>query len=279
MLTPPEERFVLDHAYVPEHVPGYVRAISGADPYLLGDYLSFRIEDSLLINGYSLTHSSDETALRHAVEAAVARFKPGHVALIAPKIPRSLAADQPRERDQYYQLDLTRVTRDAKLQNMLRRADREVHVDCSRDIREEHLCLIAEFVHGHAVADEITYIFGRIPEYLSAVPTARVFSARDGTDTLIAFDVAEFAARDYAFYQFNFRSGKQYVPGASDLLLHAVIAAAQAEGKHFLGLGLGINSGVRRFKEKWGGQPFLPYEYCRYHPGPRSLLDILRRAL
>jgi hypothetical protein len=279
MLTPPEERFVLDHAYVPEHVPGYARAISGADPYLLGDYLSFRIEDSLLINGYSLTHSSDEAALRHAIEAAVARFKPGHVALIAPKIPETLAADQPRERDQYYQLDLAQVTRDAKLRNMLRRADRDVHVECSCDIREEHLCLIAEFAQGHAIAEEITYIFGRIPEYLSAVPTARVFSARDGTDRLVAFDVAEFAARDYAFYQFNFRSGKLYVPGASDLLLHAVIVAAQAEGKRFLGLGLGINAGVCRFKEKWGARPFLPYEYCRYQPGPRSLLDALRRAL
>jgi hypothetical protein len=279
MLTSAEEGFVLARAYVPEHVPGYVQAISSADPYLLGDYLCFRIADSLLINGYSLNISSDETALRHVVESAVARFKPSHVALIAPKIPETLAAGQPRERDQYYQLDLTRVTRDAKLRNMLRHADRSVRVECSRDIREEHLCLIAEFVLGHAVAEEIKYILARIPEYLSAVPTARVFSARDGTDTLVAFDVAEFAARDCAFYQFNFRSRKQYVPGASDLLLDAVIGAAQAEGKRLLNLGLGINSGVRRFKEKWGGKPFLLYEYCRYQPGPRSLLDALWRAL
>lgn len=279
MLTPAEEGFVLAHAYVPEHIPGYVQAISGADPYLLDDYLCFRIADTLLINGYSLETSFDETALERAAASAISRFKPDQVALIAPKIPETLAADQPRERDQYFRLDLNRVTRDAKLRNMLRRATREAHVESSRDIREEHRSLIAEFLLDHPVAEEITYIFERIPEYVSVVPTARVFSLRDAGGALVAFDVAEFAARDYAFYQFNFRSRKFYVPGASDLLLDAVIATAQSEGKRFLNLGLGINPGVRRFKEKWGGAPFLQYEYCRYRPGGRSLLDALWRTL
>src|SRR5574341_385824 len=279
MLTPPEERFVLDHAYVPEHVPGYVQAISGADPCLLGDYLCFRIDSSLLINGYPLGIPFDETALGRTIESAVSRFTPDQVSLIAPKIPESLSADQPRERDQYYRLDPARVARDAKLRNMLRRAARAVHVESSHDIRSEHLPLIADFLLVHPVAPEIKYILERVPEYVSAVPTARVFSARDGTGTLVAFDVAEFAARDYAFYQFNFRSRKHHVPGASDLLLDAVIVAAQSEGKRFLNLGLGISPGVRRFKEKWGGRPFLPYEYCRHRPTPRNVLEALWRAL
>ncbi|HSB68104.1 MAG TPA: hypothetical protein VLT62_02045 [Candidatus Methylomirabilis sp.] len=279
MLTPAEEGFVLTHAYVPEHVPGYVRAIAGAEPYLLEDYLCFRIEDSLLVNGYSLRAPSDETVLRRVIDSAVSRFRPGDVALIAPKIPDTLAAGQPRERDESYRLDLVRVTHDAKLRNMLRRAARDGHVESSRRIGTEHLSLIDEFLLDHPVADEIKYIFERIPEYVSAVPTARVFSARDGAGALVAFDVAEFAAGEYGFYQFNFRSRKHHVPGASDLLLDAVIAAAQSEGKRFLNLGLGINPGVRRFKEKWGARPFLSYEYCRYRPSPRGLLDVLRRAL
>jgi len=29
--------------------------------------------------------------------------------------------------------------------------------------------------------------------------------------------------------------------------------------KKSLNLGLGVNAGIRRFKEKWGGTPFLKY--------------------
>lgn len=279
MITPPEERLILRHAYVPEHIPGYVRAISGAEPCLLGDYLCFRAEDSLLFNGYPLEFPFDEATLGRAVEAVVSRFKPRRVALIAPKIPETLAASRPRERDQCYRLDLFRITRDAKLRNMLRRASQDTQVESSHEIREEHLSLIAEFLITHPVSEESRYIFGRIPAYVSAVPSAWVFSARERTGALIAFDVAEFGAKDYAFYQFNFRSRKHYVPGASDLLLEAVIALAQSEGKGFLNLGLGINPGVRRFKEKWGGKPFLSYEYCRYSPTRPTLFDGLLRTL
>lgn len=279
MISPPEECFITDHAYVPEHLPGYVHVIAGGEPYLLGDYLCFRTGDSLLVNGYPLRGPFDEAALGRAIESAVSRFTPRHVALIAPKIPATLAAGQPRECDQSYRLDLLRVARDAKLRNMLRRASRAAQVESSRDIREEHRSLIVEFLDTHPVGEEIRFIFERIPAYVSAVSTARVLNVRDGAGALVAFDVAEFGAKNYAFYQFNFRSQKHYVPGASDLLLDAVIAAAQSEGKRFLNLGLGINPGVRGFKEKWGGRPFLPYEYCRYAPGRPTLFDALLQKL
>jgi hypothetical protein len=276
-ITPPEECHIINHAYVPEHLPGYVRAISGAEPYLLGDYLCFHGEDFLLFNGYPLKDPFDVTTLARAIESAVSRFRPRHVAVIAPNIPEALAAGQPRERDHCYRLELGKVRRDAKLKNMLRRASRDARVQSSRDIGEEHLSLIGEFLAAHPISEEIRYIFERIPAYVSSVPTARVLSARDGTGALIAFDVAEFGARDYAFYLFNFRSQKQYVPGASDLLLDAVITAGQSEGKRFLNLGLGISPGVCRFKEKWGARPFLAYEYCRYAPAPATLFDLLLR--
>ena len=279
MITPPEEGFIIDHAYVPEHLPAYVHAVSEAEPHLLGEYLCFRIRDSLLFIGYPLAAPFDEKALGQAVESAVAGFRSRDVVLIAPKIPESLTGHRPRERDQSYRLDLIRVARNGKLRSMLRRAGRDGRVESSRDIREEHRSLIEEFLDSHPVSQETRYIFERIPAYVSAVPTARVFGLRNRTGALVAFDVAEFGARDFAFYQFNFRSQTHYVPGASDLLLDAVISAAQSEGKRYLNMGLGINSGVRRFKEKWGGQPFLPYEYCRYSPGRLTLFDALLQKL
>jgi hypothetical protein len=58
-----------------------------------------------------------------------------------------------------------------------------------------------------------------------------------------------------------------------------VIRTAQEQGKRFLNLGLGINAGVRHFKEKWGGTPFLNYEYCRFTISPPRLLDVLLQRL
>jgi len=114
---------------------------------------------------------------------------------------------------------------------------------------------------------------------IADVPTALVFSARDRTGTLVAFDVAEFAGGEYAFYQFNFRSRARHVPGASDLLLHQVIVTARGQGKIFLNLGLGIDEGVAHFKRKWGGVPFLAYASCRYEPAPRMSLDAFLQKL
>ena len=56
-----------------------------------------------------------------------------------------------------------------------------------------------------------------------------------------------------------FRSGKINVPGASDLLFYEMVNLAHTAGKKAVNLGLGINAGIRRFKEKWGGAPFLDY--------------------
>jgi hypothetical protein len=38
-----------------------------------------------------------------------------------------------------------------------------------------------------------------------------------------------------------------------------MVNLAQMEGKKTINLGLGVNAGIRRFKEKWGGVPFLDY--------------------
>jgi hypothetical protein len=46
-----------------------------------------------------------------------------------------------------------------------------------------------------------------------------------------------------------------------------MIACARSRGKSNLQLGLGVNPGIRRFKQKWGGQPFLDYFAWELHFG------------
>jgi len=50
-----------------------------------------------------------------------------------------------------------------------------------------------------------------------------------------------------------------------------MVNLAQSEGKKTINLGLGINKGIRQFKEKWGGVPFLPYASALVHRGPVDL--------
>jgi hypothetical protein len=94
MITAAEKKFIGTHAHVPEHLPGYVQAISQAEPHLLGHYLCFCGEDALIFNGYPLGSCFDETAMMEVVELAVSRFKPKQVALIAPTISKNPAAFQ-----------------------------------------------------------------------------------------------------------------------------------------------------------------------------------------
>ena len=162
---------------------------------------------------------------------------------------------------------------------MLKRADRELSVERSDTFDEEHRKMIAEFLKTHPVDEATGFIFNRIDEYLSSSSTAWVFDARNKRRELVAFDIAEFKPRDYSIYMFNFSSDALYVPGASDLLLSKVIQQAKTEKKKYINLGLGINSGVTFFKEKWGGVPFLPYASCFYHPSRKEDLEALLQKL
>jgi hypothetical protein len=162
---------------------------------------------------------------------------------------------------------------------MLSRAGRELSVEKNKDFDEEHRKIVDDFLKTHPVDEATRFIFERIGEYLSSSTTAWAFDARNNRGELVAFDVAEFKPRDYTIYMFNFSSDALYVPGASDLLLSAVIKQAKTDRKKYINLGLGINPGVTFFKKKWGGTPFLPYTFCLYHPSIKENLETLLQKL
>ncbi len=265
MITPDEENYIKSYAYLPEHLTGYVTAISGGEPSIIKDYLIYLREGFLTFVGYPLTEPFEEKKMMEILDSAIERFGPGHVALISPSISISRNLCLKKDSDRYYRLDLSSFHPDQKLRNMITRSSRELDIGKNKELRDEHTQLISEFIKFHKVDDDTRYIFERIPEYVSAVPTAWVFSARSKDRKLVAFDIVDFGSRDYAFYMFNFMSLKYRIPGASDLLLHEIAKDSKEQGKPFINLGLGINEGVRFFKEKWGGAPFLNYEFCLYN--------------
>jgi hypothetical protein len=42
MLTPEQEKYILSHAYVPEHTVGLMTSLSGGEGFLLDDYFFCR---------------------------------------------------------------------------------------------------------------------------------------------------------------------------------------------------------------------------------------------
>jgi hypothetical protein len=255
MLTPEELRQIYEGAQVPEQIPDYVESVSGAEPFLHEGYLCYLRHSHLIFVGYPLREQQNTV---NSYESACKRFRPVTVAIIAPRIwiEDSRLVESPIK-DAYYRLDLPLVNLAPDVGYMVRRADRELRV-VEGILGEEHVRLVNSFMIHREVSAGHQAIFKRIPEYLGSSSTAHLLEARRGDD-LVAFDVLDLGSAHYGFYLFNFRSVKSHVPGASDLLFYEMVRLAHAAGKQALNLGLGINGGVRRFKEKWGAVPWLPY--------------------
>ncbi len=259
MIAPSERGYIEAHAYIPEHLPDYVTSICKGEAILAENFVVYAAGSHLTFIGYPLQPELGDANLKGAFEGVVKRLHPETVSLLAPRVmpwfnpPAGLS-------DHYYKLDLEALSISPKLKSLLKRAGRELFVKKVRSFQEEHRRLVFDFLRSHSLVDKATgLIFERIERYLSFSGTAWAFEARDGMGRLIAFDVAEFGSKEYAFYMFNFRSSTDSVPGASDLLLSKIIEEARRARKRYVNLGLGINTGVTFFKKKWGGSGFLPY--------------------
>jgi hypothetical protein len=273
MITQAEEEYVKERAYLPEHIPGYVRSVTGGEPFLLEPYLCYVAGEVLIFVAYPLNPSFDEAGMEGIFREAVKRFQPRRAAVMAQAAP-GLEGDL-SHRDSFYKIDLTDFRVSSKVRNMVRRAGRDLEIEAGGEFKEEHRALISEFLVSHGIDAETRWIYERIPEYARSGSSAVLFQARNSSGELAAFDIADFGASHWAFYMFNFRSARTCVSGASDLLLNAIIDVARRQGKRFLNLGLGINDTVAFFKKKWGGTPFLRHEVLTYRPKPTSLFRSL----
>jgi len=267
MLSNQDLSHICRHAYIPEHLPDYVEAISSAKPHLIENHLCFIRNNHLIFIGYSLSGDNRDSARAYA--AACNEFQPSTAAIIAPVLWEIGESFEEQPADSYYRLDLPLGAVSPGVAYMVRRAEKDFIVDSGKFGRE-HKKLIKGFVARHALSARQDYIFKHIHHYLKRSNTGRLLEVRK-KGRLVAFTIVDLGSVDYAFYLFNFRSNKVHVPGASDLLFREMVNLAQTEGKKAINLGLGINAGIRRFKEKWGGMPFLPYVSAMVHRKPLDL--------
>lgn len=277
---PEQEAYVLSRAYVPEHIPGLMQGISGAPPLLIDDHLAFAGEKWLIFVGYPLDGHFTAARCEQAIAQARATFQPQTLWFIGPQIPPSLAAMcQDRESDVYFRLDLPATIKSAP-RRAVRSAAAALSVSVGRAFAQEHQALTDELMERQSLAQQplppiVEALYCAMPAYLARTPSATVLEARSLSGALAAFYVVEEAAPAFDTYVLGAYSRRTYVPYASDLLFATMIQRAQARGKSALSLGLGVNEGIRRFKEKWGGVPYLAYEVCECHFGGPRVTDLL----
>ena len=76
MVTPQEEAYVLNEAYVPEHVIPLMAGLSQAEPFFQDDYLFFLKEDGVIFVGYPLGADFREETFSAALVRCKRSFNP-----------------------------------------------------------------------------------------------------------------------------------------------------------------------------------------------------------
>jgi len=279
MISQEELNRTYDHACVPEHIVDYVVSMSEAEPYLIQHYLCYKKDGVLIFIGYPLGITFNQKQMETSLNMALKAIKPRIVSVIAPTTVSMNGRVIQQNSDSYYRLDLENLVIPSKVRNMIRRASPEISVEHNDQWHEEHEDLVAEFLATHKISAESQRIFIKISEYVSSSKSVTILNARNNEGLLIAFDVADYGSRNYAFYMFNFASRKHHVPGVSDLLLSEIIESARRKGKRYINLGLAINNGVMFFKQKWGGAPFLNHEFMLYEISRAGIIENLLSRL
>jgi len=274
MLSREERTRIYRQAYIPEHLPEYVASVSGSEPHLIDSYLCFSRRRHMIFIGFPLGDSGGEVS--RAYRNACERCKPATVSVIASKIWLGEEECEKQPPDTYYRLKLPLEAIPSEVSYMVRRAQKDIIVATGRFGRE-HKRIVQTFIKNRRFSPEQIHLFKHIQDYLKRSPSAVLLDARKG-GRLAAFTILDLGSCDHAFYLFNFRSVEANIPGSSDLLFREMVNIAQSNGKIAINLGLAINPGIRRFKEKWGGVPFMPYEGAFVFRAEQDL-DVLARKL
>jgi hypothetical protein len=277
VLTAEEEAYILEKAYVPEHIVSLMALVSKADSFLIEDHFVLVKDNWLILVGYPLDQLFSQPRCEKIIGKVLQTFRPEILWFIGPEIPASpLSTCQERETDQYYRLDLEKLKVKASLKRAVDKASQELTIEIGHSISKEHEALISELLKREKLPPRVRELYRAMPDYVGHSSTACVLNAWDKKGKLSAFYVIELGAKHFSTYVLGTHSKKHYVPHASDFLFFEMIKLTREHGKNIINLGLGVNEGIRRFKEKWGGVPFLNYEFCEHRRRSTKIASAIR---
>ena len=279
MITTEEKKYILDRAYIPEHIVGLMTSVSSGEPYLFQNCFFCRKQDWIIFVGYPLGRDFATKDLEAVIGETRKRFRPKYLSLIAPELPPSLSVScEEKESDSYYTLDIPVGAIKSQIRRLVRKAREIATVERSTEMGEAHKELTEEFIERANPPLRVRNLFLKMPDYVCHSEGSVVLNAWDKEMNLAAFYVVDLAAKNFSAYVIGCHSKTNHVQGASDLLCLEMIEMSVEYGKKYVHLGLGVNEGIRRFKEKWGGVPTTRYEMCELVLKRPSVLDALKFA-
>jgi hypothetical protein len=280
MITPDQQKWILEKAYVPEHIISLMVIISKGQPFLSDGYLYYVGDTWGILVGYPLGSEFSAETFLNTFRDVISRYPARSWSIIAPSFPAELLAScGEHQSDVYYKLDYQDFDDKGNLRRLAEKASSRLIVEVNRAMAPEHESLIKEFVEREDPESLIQEFYSAMPDYVLHSETSLVLNARDFHGLLSAFYVLDLAANDFATYVVGCHSKDRYVPHASDLLFFEMVNMAREYGKGYVHLGLGVNPGIRRFKEKWGGKPALSYEFCKYRSGIHGMHTMIESLL
>jgi len=278
MLTESQKQLILSQGYVPEHSVDLMVSLSGSVPGILDGFVYFVGRNQVILVGYPIGKPFDPMDLEKVVSQLTERCNPRRISLIAPDLPSHLSCGV-REQDMYYVIPLVDYRAKPTLVRHVEKAALTIRFELSRTFAGEHEALALEMISRGGLTPRVEALFANIGAFVSKTDSAWVLNAWTHDSKLSGFYVVDLAPRHFSVYVLGGHSKAHYVHRASDYLFFKMIELSKAHDKTVIHLGLGVNEGIRRFKKKWGGIPFLPYHVCDMTMRGPSLLDSLSSLL
>lgn len=276
MLTHDEESYILKNAYIPEHIVSLMTILSKGEPFLAEEYVYYVKDDAAIVIGYPLNGEFSLNHFDRFVKTLMKSLSCNYLRMAAPKLPDIYLKDAlDKSSDEYFILPLEGFSVKSSLKREIQSALKTVTTERTKIFEESHSMLIDEMIKRVKPNERIRKLYLSMPDYISKSNTALVLDAKDSRGRLVAFYILELAAERFVTYLLGCHSKNNYIPHASDVLFYEMIKIAREKMKEYINLGLGVSSGIVRFKEKWGGIPYLPYEFCEYRKRRINILQTI----
>lgn len=247
---------------VPEHSVPFMEAMSGGEAFMEQAHLFFDTPNQLLAIGYPLEHQENGPAFSETLIKAIKRTRARNVSAICATLPQHLRTHRCSQ-DHYFGLPADTIV-PPRLDRLASGAAGRLEVQKSTDFTNAHQQLWAEFTGRKPLPSDVYHLYAHTPELLPGTPQLMLFNAWDAKGHLAACLLIDSAPANFISYLLGAHSRTHYTPYATDLLFREMLVYARHTGKTYLHLGLGVNTGIRRFKSKWGGKPILAYEMARW---------------
>ncbi len=262
---------------VPEHSLPLMTAMSKGEPLLIDNYQFYYAEDWLMAIAYPLYGSYNNDDFQNALDKAIKESGARTCYAIGASLPEEI---QPHVivRDRYYLLS-SKASVPRQLKNPVKKAETLLTVSEGSVFSPGHRKLWNEFLSfkgsGGKMSPRVMELYIQTPRALSSCQgKLRLLDARDQDNNLVASLLLDYSPEYFVSYILGAHSKKYNVPHAMDLLFWKMIQNARSEKKRYIHLGLGVNDGILRFKLKWGGRAYFPYQMAEWQPEGRVVESV-----